>query len=78
MKTPKLKDLQGKCGLCRYADMGKDSRMDNLPFCRRYPAQLVQFNNQIQALFPVVDLQKDWCGEYAILESSLRVLPSSV
>ena len=37
-------------------------------FCRRYPAQLV--NNQmpdgikLQALYPVVDAEKDWCGEY--------------
>jgi hypothetical protein len=37
-------------------------------FCRRYPAQLV--NNQmpdgikLQALYPVVDAAKDWCGEH--------------
>ena len=41
-------------------------------FCRRYPAQLV--NNQmpdgikLQALYPVVDAEKDWCGEHTVAE----------
>ena len=45
------------------------------PFCRRYPAQLV--NQQIrpgqitlQALYPVIDAEKDWCGEHSVVETT--------
>lgn len=51
--------------------MFMDSTDTDRPFCRRYPAQLV--NQQIgegqiilQALYPVVDPDKDWCGEYKL------------
>lgn len=74
-----LDDLNGKCGTCRYADM---ESAENLPpgqpprpFCRRYPAQLVIWNGGIRAQYPIVDLTKDWCGEWKsinTLNNSLR------
>lgn len=49
--------------------MFMDGTDTDRPFCRRYPAQLV--NNQandgvirLQALYPVVNPDSDWCGEY--------------
>jgi hypothetical protein len=59
-----LASLEGKCGTCKYPDMGQDGRA----FCRRYPATLVQNNGQVQALYPIVDLAKDWCGCWAALK----------
>ena len=61
-----IPDISGKCGSCTYADMGEDGRA----FCRRYPAQLL-VHGGIQALFPVVQLTVDWCGEHK--DSGFRV-----
>lgn len=66
MKKPKkealpgLPDVTGKCGSCKYADKSPN----DLFFCRRYPAQLISTNGQVQALYPVVTLAVDWCGEH--------------
>ena len=60
--------MRNTCKTCKYMD--KESGVN--PFCRRYPAQLI--NNQqpdgikLQALYPVVDPEKDWCGEHTVAE----------
>jgi len=58
------------CGTCFFMDATGDRT-----FCRRYPAQLV--NQQVgpgqitlQALYPVVDPEKDWCGEHSVVDSA--------
>lgn len=53
------------CGTCRFIDKTDEKK----PFCRRYPAQLVNQQTMpgviaLAALFPVVDPKQDWCGEY--------------
>ena len=63
--------MRNTCKTCKYMD--KESGVN--PFCRRYPAQLV--NQQagpgqiiLQALYPVVDAEKDWCGEHSVVETA--------
>ena len=60
-----IKDIElpeGKCGSCKFVDKDPGNNF----FCRRYPAQLVVSPQQgIVALFPVVNLEKDWCGEFS-------------
>lgn len=61
--VPELNLPEGRCGSCKFADKDPEGRY----YCRRYPAQLVLVPQGLVALFPVVDLEKDWCGEYAPL-----------
>ena len=60
--------MRNTCKTCKYMQTGDTT------FCRRYPAQLV--NQQagpgqiiLQALYPVVDPAKDWCGEHSVVET---------
>lgn len=52
-----------RCGTCRFIDSNSTEQ-----FCRRYPATLInQLDSgvaKIRALFPVVNPDADWCGEY--------------
>ena len=56
--------MRNTCKTCKYMD--KESGANT--FCRRYPAQLVNRINgttaDLQALYPVVSPDTDWCGEY--------------
>ena len=61
--------MRNTCKTCKYMQTGDTT------FCRRYPAQLV--NQQagpgqiiLQALYPVVDPEKDWCGEHSVVDSA--------
>ena len=60
----KMESVRGKCWSCKFLDSSKGER----PFCRRYPASLVVQNGTVQALFPVVSLTEDFCGEYVVLD----------
>jgi hypothetical protein len=53
------------CKDCKFMDPGNDNR----PFCRFNPAQLVNIIQPdgtplLRALFPVVDPNEDWCGQW--------------
>lgn len=48
------------CASCRYVDKTDEQK----PFCRRYPATLVPTDVGPRALYPVVTLDRDWCGEH--------------
>ena len=66
--------MRNTCKTCKYMQTG------DTMFCRRYPAQLV--NQQVgvgqiiilQALYPVVDAEKDWCGEHSVVETADKEL----
>lgn len=49
------------CKSCAFMDASNPAR----PFCRRYPAQLISENDNIRALYPVVNPLEDWCGEHS-------------
>ena len=59
--------MRNTCKTCKYMQTGDTT------FCRRYPAQLV--NNQmpdgikLQALYPVVSPDTDWCGEHSVVDA---------
>ncbi len=48
------------CGNCKFADITNIAE----PFCRRFPAQLVKTDVGVRALYPVVTVARDWCGEH--------------
>jgi hypothetical protein len=57
------------CMTCIFIDKSDELR----PFCRRYPAQLVNQQTsatsmELRALYPVVS-DKDWCGEHKMRDA---------
>lgn len=36
---------------------------DDLGFCRRYPPTLINIEDELDSVFPVV-AESDWCGEF--------------
>lgn len=68
LDTPKVevpKDCMPRCKHCAFVDL---EPKDDLGLCRRYPPLVISMSDdtgdEAASVLPVVDPDKDWCGEF--------------